>query len=375
MLGRDINQIFLYELLKNFALSLIGVFIPIYILSQGLPIYHAALFIVVSGFTGVLLSYPISRVVSAKGFKHGLVASYFFMVPGLILIRSFELTIPVIIASSLAYNIGRVTHNICLNSEFAVDSEKDTRGSDSGKMLSLPSISRVIAPFLGGIVFASMGFDALLLIALVFLFTSIIPLLASEDHRDPMEYSFIDIFEREHLRSVPLFLIRGIQAVTAVSVFGLFIYTQVGGALEVGWARALDSLGFVVTGLFTGKIIEKYGDRVAVLTGTLGAAAVHLSRSLVALPSQAFAVSFVGGIFFQIYHVPVYRKFADTAEDEDILEYYALRKIFVSLGNILTVATLITGYVLFNPWTGFAMTFLLAAASTLAMNLFTRKIQ
>lgn len=93
-----------------------------------------------------------------------------------------------------------------------------------------------------------------------------------------------------------------------------------------------------------------------------------------AIPLEAFAVSFVGGIFFQIYHVPVYRKFADTAEDEDVLEFYTLRKIFVSFGNILTVSTLLTGYLLFDLWTGFAMTFLLAAFSTFAMNIFTRKI-
>lgn len=269
VLGRDINQIFLYELLKNFALSLIGVFIPIYILSQGLTVYHAALFIVLSGVSGILFSYPVSRIVSRIGFKHGFVTSYLFIVPGLILIRSFELDIYVIVGSSLAYNIGRVIHNICLNSEFAVDSDEDTRGTDSGKMLSLPSISRIIAPFLGGVVFASLGFDSLLLIALAFLLASILPLLASKDHRDPMNYSFMSILRKEHLRTVPLFVIRGIQAVTAVSVFGLFIYTQVGGALEVGWARALDSLGFVVTGLFTGKVIERYGGRTAVLTGTL----------------------------------------------------------------------------------------------------------
>lgn len=375
MLGREINQIFIYELLKNFALSLIGVFIPIYILSEGLTVYHAGLFIVLSGITGILLSYPVSRIVSRVGFKHGLVASYFFIIPGLIMIRSFELDILVITVSSIAYNIGRVIHNICLNSEFAVDSDKDTRGSDSGKMLSLPSISRVIAPFLGGVVFASLGFDSLLLIALGFLLASVIPLVFSRDHRDPMEYSFIDIVRKEHLRTIPLFVIRGIQAVTAVSVFGLFIYTQVGGALEVGWARALDSLGFVVTGLFTGKVIEKYGDRVAVLTGTAGAGLIHLARSLVALPAEAFTISFLGGIFFQIYHVPVYRKFADTAEDEDVLEFYTLRKMFVSVGNILTVFTLVTGYLLFDLWTGFTMTFVLAAVSTFSMSFFTRKIE
>lgn len=373
MLGRDINQIYIYELLKNFSLSLVGVFIPIFIVSEGFSIYHALLFIVLSGVTGIVFSYPISKLISRIGFKHGLILSYFFVVPGLVAIRTFELSILVISASSIAYNIGRTFHNICLNSEFAVDSDEETRGKDSGRMLSLPNISRVVAPFLGGIVFASLGFDTLLIIAIGVLILSILPLLASKDHRDPMDYSFLSILRKEHFKTVPLFIIRGIQAVTAVSIYGLFIYYVVGGALEVGWARALDSLGFVVTGLFTGRFIHRYSERTAVILGTIGAGSVHLLRSLVTLPVEAFAVSFLGGIFFQIYHVPIYKKFADTAEKEDVLEFYALRKIFVSIGNILTVATLITGYFLFDLQTGFTMTFVLAAVATLSMSFFTKK--
>jgi MFS family permease len=374
VIGREINEIYIYELMKNFALTLIGVFIPIYIVSQGFSIYHAALFIVLSGFTGILLSYPLSRVISRIGFKHGLAAAYLFILPGLILIQTLELSLAVIIVSSFLYNVGRVLHNICLNSEFAVDSDRKKRGSDSGKMLSLPSISRVVAPVIGGIVFASAGFHTLLLIAIGFLMLSIIPLLASEDHRDPMNYEFEDVLRQEHLAAIPLFVIRGIQAVTAVAVFGLFIYMIVGGAVDVGWARAMDSLGFVLTGLATGKFIEKYGERPAILLGTSGAALIHVLRSFVALPMHAFVVSFLGGIFFQIYHVPIYSEFADRAEDEDVLEFYALRKIFVSVGNILTVGTLTAGYLLFDLETGFTATFVLAAVATLAMAPLSRSL-
>lgn len=373
-IGRDINQIYIYELLKNFSLSLIGVFIPIYIVSQGFSLYHAGLFIVLSGVTGIIFSYPVAKIVSRFGFKHGLIASYFFIVPGLVAIRSFELSLILIVVSSILYNLGRVTHNICLNSEFAVDSKEKTRGKDSGRMLSLPNISRVIAPLAGGVIFASLGFDSLLVVAVFFLLLSILPLLVSKDHRDPMDYSFRSIIRQEHVKTVPLFIIRGIQAVTAVAVFSLFIYYSVGGALDVGWARALDSLGFVLTGLVTGRFIQRYGERSAVILGTSGAAIIHVLRSLVVLPLQAFAVSFIGGIFFQIYHVPIYTKFANRAEEEDILEFYTLRKIFVSVGNILTVFTLLGSYIFFSRETAFTLTFVLAAVSTVLMSLFSKKI-
>lgn len=42
---------------------------------------------------------------------------------------------------------------------------------------------------------------------------------------------------------------------------------------------------------------------------------------------------------FQIYHVPLYSRFADLAEESDVLKFYTQRKIFVSPGNILVVTT------------------------------------
>ena len=320
-----------------------------------------------------MLSYPVSRIVSRIGFKHGLALAYLFIIPGLIVIQEASLSLAVIVVSSLLYNSGRVLHNICLNSEFAVDSRSDSRGKDSSKMLSLPNLSRVVAPLFGGIIFASAGFHLLLTVAIFVLLLSVLPLMASEDHRDPMDYDFRSILEQEYLTALPLFVIRGVQAVSAVSVFSLFIYFVVGGALDVGWARALDSLGFVLTGLASGKLVQKYGKFPVVLLGTSGAALIHILRIFVWLPYQVFAVSFLGGVFFQIYHVPIYSEFADRAEDEDVLEFYTLRKIFVSIGNILTIGTLLTAYFFLGEKAAFTATFSLAALSTLLMAVISRK--
>lgn len=364
---REIDNLFLYELLKNFALSLIGIFIPVYIVSQGEGLLAAAMFIAISGLIGLTLSYPVSLLISRIGFKHALITSYIFLIPGLAVIKYFELSITVIIVSSLLYNLGRLLHNIGMNSEFAVDSEQDKRDDDAGKMLSLPSISRIIAPFLGGAIFAGLGFGELMLFTLLVLATSAVPLLFSRDHRDPMDHSFEDLLKEEYLKTVPLFISRGIQAVTAVSIYGLFVYMIIGGSLDVGAARALDSLGFVLTGLGVGKYAGKITRQKLVLAGCLGASTIFLLRGLVQTPLQVFMVSFTGGIFFQIYHVPIYSTFADEAESTEVLEFYTLRKMFTSVGNLLTVGTLITFYSIYSLRTAFTASFVLASLATAVM--------
>ncbi|MEF8880860.1 MAG: hypothetical protein V5A72_03455 [Candidatus Nanohaloarchaea archaeon] len=364
---RDLDNLLVYEFLKNFGISLIGVFIPIYILSQGKGILPASLFIIISGVAGVILSYPISRVISKIGFKHSLIASYFFLIPGIMVIRMFELSVLTISVSSVLYNIGRLTHNIGLNSEFAVDSSKEKRAEDSGKMLSLPSISRVIAPLAGGVIFAGFGFTNLMFITVFILLLSVLPLIFSSEHRDPMNYNMKQLLQDEFLKTIPLFIIRGIQAVGAVAVFGMFIYLIVGGSVDVGSARALDSLGFVITGLLVGRYATKIRKDLFVTIGCIGAGSAFFLRGFIATPIQAFLLSFISGIFFQIYHIPIYSSFADEAEDTEILEFYTLRKIFVSVGNILVIGTLAVFYTFYDLKTGFHAAFTLGGLSTFMM--------
>lgn len=364
---RELDNLFIYELLKNFGLSLIGVFIPVYIVSQGFGLTYALLFIVISGFAGIVLSYPISILISKIGFKHSLVASYLFILPGLIIIRYFDLSLAVILFSSLFYNIGRLLHNLALNAEFATDSDGDNRTDDAGKMLSLPNISRIIAPFLGGAIFAGLGFGSLIIFTVFVLLISVIPLLRSKEHREPLEYNFRQLLNEEYLKTVPLFVIRGIQGVTAVDIFGLFVFMVIGSSLDVGSARALDSLGFVLTGLLVGRYAGRMNKKYFVGLGGLGAGLAFFMRGFLTTSLQVFIVSFVSGIFFQIYHIPIYSGFANEAEDTNVLEFYALRKIFVALGNIMTVGTLATFFVLYDLRTGFIASFTLGGLATFSM--------
>jgi len=373
--GREINLLYIHELLRNLGISIIGIFIPVYIVSEGFPIYYAGLFIILSGTVSLLCSYPLAKFISGFGFKHSLIASYLLTIPGLAIIQTVNLSLSVILVSAVLYNLGRVTHGICLKSEFAVESDDDSRDKDSGRMLSIPNISRVVAPLLGGTIFAVLGFSQLLLISITILAISILPLIMTKDHRDPFDYDIKSMISQDYISVVPLFTIRGIQSTSGVAIFGLFIYYLIGGTIDVGGARALDSLGFTITGLVTGRLIQKHGRSNILVLGAIGAAIAHSLRGFVATPTQVFILSMTAGIFFQIYHVPLYSRFAELAEEEDILEFYTIRRMFSGIGNILTILTLIASYFFLGLSQAFIVTFMLASFSTLFMAYQYQKIR
>lgn len=373
--GREINQLYLHQTLKNFAISIIGVFIPVYIVSEGFSIYHAAYFILLSGLIGFVFSFPLAKVVSRLGFKKSISISFLFTLPGLALIRAFDLSLVLITVSGVLYNLGRSLHSISLSSGFALLSEDKSRDKDSGKMLSLPSISRVVAPFLGGTIFALFGFQQLLLVSIAVLLLSILPLLLTGDHHDNVSFKGLSHVLENYGEEVKFFSIRGIQSVAGVSITALFVYTLIGGSVDVGTARALDSLGFTVTGLLAGYLADKYGRNNILKIGTVGAGISHVFRGLMQTPLQMFTLSFIAGIFFQTYHVPLYSKFAEIADrKEKILEFYTVRKTFIGLGQTITVLLLLGSNYFLELRQAFITTFLLASIATFYMGIRFEKL-
>lgn len=103
MLGRfravEVDQIYAYELLHRFVLSMIGIFIPIYIASNGMQINWVFNYILVATAAFAAACIPASYAIANIGFKHSLILSYFFYMPAFISLRTFSLS-PTLIVSA-----------------------------------------------------------------------------------------------------------------------------------------------------------------------------------------------------------------------------------------------------------------------------------
>lgn len=371
---RELDYLFGYELLKNFGLALIGLFLPVYLFEVTGELSVSLLWLGVNGLTAIIAAVPVERVIAGAGYKHGLLLSYLFIAPVLLIIRSVDPGLGLVAVLAAVYQLGHVFHNIGMNAEFSTDSGTDTRDEDAGKMLSLPNISRILAPVTGGLIYGIYGFPALAVTSVAVLLLSAPLLLRTPDHSHDPQVRVRQVLDEELTRFAPLFMIRGIQAVAAVALFGIYVFAVVGGAIDVGAANSLDTLGFVVAGLAIGYIAPAIGRDRLLTVGCLGAAAMFLLRGIVTSPLGAFAVSFVSGLFFQLYHVPVYASFADRAEETDELVFYTVRKMALGAGKLVTVSLVGAVTAFSGMLTGLRAGFLLGAVATVAMALIFHRL-
>lgn len=367
----EIGQIYLYELLQKMSLGLIGIFIPIFIATNGLNLAWAFGFLIIQSLSFMVLAIPVSYIIANIGFKHSLVVSYVFYLPAFVGFQVFELTPALVTAAAVLIALGKAFHWIALHAEFATDSNHAERKKQTGRMMGLPRIARALAPVTGGTVMAVLGFNWLVSLSVGFLVLSAVPLMASRDHRDPLEYNLKSLLDREHLVFGSLFFLRGVASSTGKYLFPIYVFTVIGGTFNAGAVSSLTNLGSMLFALFLGRIASENESRMIVV-GALSSGVLFVLRAFVTTPFQAFYISLSAGLLFMIYFIPVFSDQADVAEDEDVLEFFAFREVFLGLGRISVLAAGLYLVIAGDSLGGLRLTFYLAGIATAGIALYTR---
>lgn len=362
--GSDFGQLVLYEFFKNFALSILGIFIPILIYSETQSLMLPGIYLLLKASTGFVVSYPVMKIINRYGFRSGLTASYIFLLPSVLLIYLLEIDLLLVSAVGVLYSIGVTFHTESKDLEFAEDSKKDNRDIQAAHLNALPNIGRLFGPAIGGLVSAWAGFSAMLMTALLAIIISLIPAMKINIKHKKREYSLKSVFSRKNLQYSPVFLSRGAQAYASVAIFSLFTYIFIAGNFASGLVRSMDTLGFMVMAYFSGYIASRHSRFSIIAVGAFIAGATYLLRIAVTTAIEAFLISIVGGLAFKMYDIPLFSDFADRAEAVEERSFYTAKKMFNSLGKILTATLFIGVAIVLGERSAFNAVFILAAIST-----------
>jgi predicted MFS family arabinose efflux permease len=368
----DFGNLIVYEFFKNFALSILGIFIPILIYSETQSLLLPGIYLLVKALTGFFAAYPVMKVINERGFRSGLSASYIFLVPSVLLIYLLQINLYLISAVAVLYSIGVTFHTESRDLEFAKGSNKENRDMQAAHLNALPNIGRLAGPAIGGLVSAWAGFNAMLLTALAAILISLIPARNINIKTKTEKINLKSVLTSKNLNYSPVFLSRGIQAYAAVAIFSLFTYVFIAGDFASGFVRSMDTLGFMIMAYFSGLVASKYSRFKIIAAGALISGLTYLLRIVISTPVEAFLVSILGGLSFKLYDIPLFSDFADRAEEVEERSFYTAKKTFNSLGKILTSLLFIGASIHLGEREAFNAIFILAAISTTVMTVTQR---
>lgn len=371
-LSTDFGDLVAYEFFKNLALSALGIFIPIILYDASGSLMIPAIYLLVKASVSLVSAFPIMNFLAGRGFHEGLYLSYAFLVPALLLLRFVEYSFPLMIAVAVLYSLGGSLHREAKKLEFTKDTDSDDREKRSADLTSIPNMGRFLGPLIAGSLSAAFGFNALMTFALAMIGLSLLPLSKLERSREKSSVSIRDAFPREYWNYIPIMVARGVQALAAVALYGLFTYVFIGGSFGSGFVRSLDTLGFVIVAYFSAWISDRFSRRLVIAVGASTAAITYFLRALVSVPLEAFIVAFAGGVAFKLYHIPLFSEFADEADSTSDTEFFALSRICEAFGMMLAAA-LFLSLIQVDSRMAFQAVFVLAGALTFLLPVFENR--
>jgi MFS transporter, YQGE family, putative transporter len=344
--NRELSEIYISGALRDLALSMAGIFVPIYLfVDLKYPFLKVVLFFLIYALSLALSSLLAAKFTAKYGIKHGILISMFTMVVYIILLA----TLPyhnLYILTALIWGASVSFYWVSFHADFAKSSDRRYRGQEVSIWFITSYFGILLGPILGSVIIVYLGFITLFVIVSLILLLSTLPLFLSSEIYEPVKFSYKYLFNKSHLKETYFYLIYGMRIMVGQLALPLFIFLLLGKYISLGAIASFATLGAMITGYFVGKfskteksdkIILKYGS----LFHSLGWFFILFVKTFVqiAIVNVYLAISF---IFIDIPHyASMYTK---ARKEKNMMEYIVYRELTIGFGRVLGVLIiLLTG--------------------------------
>lgn len=338
----ELHEIYLTEVLRNFSLAFIGVFIPIYLLTISVSLTNVFLFMSVFWLVSCLVAPFVSMAASKAGLKHSIAIS----IPLYIIFLSFLVFSP---NTSLYYlapiavigGISNCFYYVSMNSEFVKNVHRICEGSETSHFIAYPLLASIAAPVISSYILSVLGFSPIFIISIAILILSTVPLSMTKDYKGLFHYRLRDFKILLRKKYALYFFSEGLFNMTANLLWPVFIFLTFKDFLYVGLVSAVSGLGITLFIFVVGKLSDKFNRRTIMRIGAISYSLTWFARYFTATQFEAFILSFLAGVTVTLISVPLFARFCEVGKKNNILAASSFREFWGNLGRFLPLLVLI----------------------------------
>lgn len=347
-LNKELTQIYASIFLKSLALSMIGVFVPIYLLKElNYSFVSVLLFFITMILVWSVLS-PISAKICARfGHKHTILFTVPFFLLFYVFLYMWKAGYP-LYPLALVLGIAESLYWMAFHAEFIRDTDDEHRGEEISIWYTISIILGVVGPLFGGVIITLFGFNVLFAIVGVLLLISVVPLFLSGENYGRTIFSLRDVFNRERLKESIAFVSYGFRAVGSGFMWPVFIFFLLREYISLGAVISFASLMTAFSTWLIGKEIDKHGG-ILVRFGTIIDSIVWLLRMFPSKFVHILFLTFLGDSAYDAVDMTfTTRTYKKASLVSDRLEYLVFRRIFTNLGRLLCFLVVLIGTYFFS---------------------------
>ncbi|HSH56155.1 MAG TPA: MFS transporter [Candidatus Limnocylindrales bacterium] len=370
----EISEIYTSETIKTFAYSLIGIFLPIYLLQNGVSLQSLFILFILINVFRFFLELPVGHLIARFGAKHVMAISYplsFLYIALLAVYPSYPTPLYIIAA---LWAIADSLHWVAYQSLFSKAKSKGKSGRQIGLMGILSISIGALVPLLGGYIAAKFGLQAVFMIAPILLLIAMVPLFQSMETVRSKRLNFsglVPTVRRDMVAHAAL----SFDVVAGMVLWPLFIFMAVQDYFKLGLLVSLSFIPSLIAFWFAGRISDTMSKKRTLAVGAGGLFVVNAFRAAVTGYWSAFGVHALGVIVGPLLSIPLYSIFYSHADRTRRIEYTVVLEMAADASRALTFALLLGISLIASQQNVLRAGFVMAAIAILATNVVQLKLR
>lgn len=268
------------------GLSLVGIFLPIFLYKNGYSLTEVFIFFATQFFMRVLLDIIASQIIGRIGPKHTLFLSYVAQVTALLILLAVPYYDVPMVVIAISWATAMSLFYTAFHVDFASIRHVDHTARDMSRLNILERCGAILGPAIGGLVATIFGAQYTILASIAIFTIACIPMLTGKEpieRKKRVDFSQVDMAKiRRHFPSFGALNVESHLSTVfwpfyvAVFIFTVNTYALVGIAASIGFAAAIFSTWAI------GRLVDTRKNKLLFTISVWVNTGVHAFRPLVA---------------------------------------------------------------------------------------------
>ena len=371
------NDLLFADTIRLVALSMVSVFIPIFLVEQGFAIKDVALMMLGYYLGSIFLYWLLLEVIEFLGVKNAMIFSYVTTIVMYGMLFNYEIILVgmtqpmflmmIMFLETIAQVFYWASHHIY----FMRSIESKDSGKKLGLLVAVPAMVGIISPFVGSVLITECGFEGAFLVSGIMMIIAAWTLFFSSDIKVKISLRLYRVLDLRHMRKNLLLFIEGVGYGGTVFYWPLLMFAQGIKILSMGFLYLLSNIAYALTSYYGGKMCDERGAKKAGRIGAVGWGLSVIFRALVAKIWLITAIQTMGGAFGGLFHTALDADFLKS-NHEHIGNAIMNREFYMYLGRALLVITFLIMLLYFDVKTALISVMVISGMATISLTTIIR---
>ena len=376
-LSGNVGKLAVTHTLRGFALVLVGVFLPIFLLTKGLELYEVFIFEALIFALNAVIIIPAYQLNARYGIKPTMSASFIFTFLAYAALFFFDqlvfrygLNFTLLFVAVMG-SVGDVGYWCGFHVDFALKSELRHTAGQLGVIEALSISLRALAPVLGAFFVTKFSFNASFLIVMLILAVSIIPLLLSNNVKIKQRLRAGKALSLAHIKLILIFIVEGFNNMAQVFMWPLLLFITSFSLLSIGSLLSVATILTSIVSFWSGKFTDKYSMNSVFKFGAVINGFTLFVRPFFETLSGVFMIQSLGGMSSPLFSLPLMATTYQKARNEGV-EILITRDVYLNVGRIIFLFVSIALVVLWGNILGLIMALAVGGVTTIMVGFLSR---